>query len=240
MSILLLFISIDNAAAQVKPKPKFTPPVIKPAFRNLSDSFSYSIGYNIANNLKGQGIKQLNLDVVKKAMDEAYKNKPSLITADLMNTVMQKQMEVFQKEGAQAEIARGRAFLAANKKRNEITTLPSGLQYEVLVKKDSSNNHPKDVDTVVVNYIGTLINGTEFENSFKAGTPATFKVNQVIAGWTEALRLMTPGDKWKIYIPTEMAYYLYPRDPRVIPAGAALVFVIQLEDIKPFAQQPQQ
>lgn len=173
-------------------------------------------------------------------MDEAYKNKPSVITGDLMNTVMQKQMEKFQQEGAQAEIARGRAFLEANKKRKEITTLPSGLQYEILVKKDSINIHPKDVDTVVVNYIGTLINGTEFENSFKSGNPATFKVNQVIAGWTEALRLMSPGDKWKVYIPTELAYYLYPRDPRVIPPGAALIFVIQLEGIKPFAPQPQQ
>lgn len=238
VSILLLFICI-NAAAQTKPKPatKFTPPVIKPAFKNLMDSFSYAIGYNIANNLKGQQIKKLNLDVVKKAMDESYNNKPAVITADLMNTVMQKQMEVFQQEGAQAEIAKGRAFLAANKKRNEVTTLPSGLQYEILVKKDSSTNHPKDVDTVVVNYIGTLINGTEFENSFKQGTPATFRLNQVIKGWTEALRLMTPGDKWKVYIPTELAYYLYPRDPRVIPPGAALVFIIQLEDIKPFVQQ---
>lgn len=241
LSALLLFICV-NAAAQTKPKPatKFTPPVIKPAFKNLMDSFSYAIGYNIANNLKGQQIKKLNLDIVKKAMAESYSNKPAVITADLMNTVMQKQMEVFQQEGSQEEIARGRAFLEANKKRSGVTTLPSGLQYEVLIKKDSSTAHPTEVDTVVVNYIGTLINGTEFENSFKQGTPATFTLNRVIKGWTEALKLMTVGDKWKVFIPTEMAYYLYPRDPRVIPPGAALVFEIQLEAIKPLTQQPQQ
>lgn len=239
-SALLLLAFVFNAAAQTKPTPKtktkFTPPVIKPAFKNLMDSFSYAIGYNIASNIKSQGIKKINLDLVKKAMDEAYKNKPAAITTDLMNTVMQRQMEAFQAETAQQEIARGRAFLESNKKRQGITVLPSGLQYEVLVKADTGTAHPKDIDTVVVHYIGTLIDGKEFENSYKEGTPATFTVNRVIQGWTEALKLMTPGEKWKVYIPTELAYYLYPRDPRVIPPGAALIFEIELMAIKPKQQ----
>lgn len=237
LSPLLLLAFANTVAAQTKPAKKITPTVVKPAFKNLADSFSYAIGYNIASNLKSQGVKRLNLDLVKKAMDEAYKNKPSILTTDLMNNIMQKQMVAFQEEASKAEITKGRIFLENNKKRKEITTLPSGLQYEVLVKNDTGTIHPREIDTVVVHYVGTLTDGKEFENSYKEGTPATFTLNGVIKGWTEALKLMTHGEKWRVYIPTELAYNLFPRDPRVIPPGAALIFEIELMAIKPTQQQ---
>ena len=236
LSSLVLLAFVNTVDAQTKPAKKVTPPVVKPAFKNLADSFSYAIGYNIASNIKSQGVKRLNLDLVKRAMDEAYKNKPSLLTTDLMNNIMQKQMTAFQEEASKAEITKGRIFLENNKKRKEITTLPSGLQYQVLVKSDSTT-HPREIDTVVVHYVGTLTDGKEFENSYKEGTPATFTLNGVIKGWTEALKLMSVGDKWKVYIPTELAYNLFPRDPRVIPPGAALIFEIELMAIKPLQQQ---
>ncbi|MFN8252887.1 MAG: FKBP-type peptidyl-prolyl cis-trans isomerase [Ferruginibacter sp.] len=233
LSIFLLLGSCAGAAAQTSPKKKFTPPVIKPAFKNLMDSFSYAIGYNIATNLKGQGVAKLNLDIVRRAMEESYKGKPSVLTADLMNTAMQKQMDAFAGANAKPEIDKGREFLNNNRTRKEVITLPSGLQYEVLEKSDTGTVHPKETDTVVVNYIGTLIGGKEFDNSYTYGKPATFTVNRVIRGWTEALQRMVVGDKWKVYIPTELAYNLNPRDPKTIPPGAMLIFEIKLEAIKP-------
>lgn len=233
LSFFLLLGCCSSSFAQTTPKKKFTPPVIKPAFKNLMDSFSYAIGYNIAANLKGQGVAKLNLDIVRRAMDESYKGKPSVITADLMNATMQKQMEAFAASNAQPEIDKGREFLKNNRTRKEVITLASGLQYEVLEKSDTGTVHPKETDTVVVNYIGTLIGGKEFDNSYTYGKPATFTLNRVIKGWTEALQRMVVGDKWKIYIPTELAYYLNPRDPKTIPPGAMLIFEIKLEAIKP-------
>lgn len=234
----VLLISFFSAGAQTKPAPKkpVKPPVIKPAFKNLMDSFSYSIGYNIGNNLKGQGVAKLNLDVVKKAMEEAYRNKPSVLTTDLMNASMQRQMEVFAYEAALPEITKGKEFLKNNKNRKGVVTLASGLQYEVMERSDTGTVHPSITDTVEVNYIGTLIGGKEFENSYSYGKPASFILNRVIKGWAEVLQLMVVGDKWKVYIPTEMAYNLNPRDPKTVPPGAMLIFDIRLEAIKPLQQ----
>ncbi len=232
--VLLCLFHISHA--QVSPKKTIKPPVVKPAFKNLMDSFSYAIGYNIATNLKGQGVAKLNLDIVRRAMEESYNKKPSVLTTDLMNAAMQKQMDVFAADNAAPEIKKGREFLNNNRTRKEVITLASGLQYEVLEKSDTGTVHPKETDTVVVNYIGSLIGGKEFDNSYTYGKPATFTVNRVIKGWTEALQRMVVGDKWKIYIPTELAYNLNPRDPKTIPPGAMLIFEIKLEAIKPTQQ----
>jgi len=220
------------ASAQTKPKVAAKPVATKPSFKNLVDSFSYAAGYNVAMNMKAQKINRINAEIMQKAIDDVYKGKPPVLTQEQMNACMQKQVDAFSKESSAAEIAKGVAFLEANKKRKEVTTLPDGLQYEVLTKSTSTVK-PGPQDTVVVNYIGTFIDGREFENSYKGGQPAVFKVTEVIKGWTEVLQLMSPGDKWKVYIPTEMAYYLNPRDPNRIPPGAALVFEISLEGIKP-------
>jgi FKBP-type peptidyl-prolyl cis-trans isomerase FklB len=230
------------ATAQNKNKPAAKPAVVKPVakgmFKNLLDSFSYAAGYNVANNMKAQGISNLNSALMQKAIDDVFKNRKSVLGEQEINSCLQSQLQLFAKakedvakKGAGAEIERGRAFLEANKKRSGVTTLPNGLQYEVLKKADSATARPLLTDNVTVNYIGTLIDGREFDNSYKRGQPATFGVLGVIRGWTEILQLMSVGDKWKVYIPTELAYNLSPRDPNAIPPGAALIFEITLEGI---------
>jgi FKBP-type peptidyl-prolyl cis-trans isomerase len=214
------------------------PAVAKGMFKNLLDSFSYAAGYNVANNMKAQGISNLNSALMQKAIDDVFKNRKPVLGDQEINSCLQNQLQLFAKvkeegvkKGASAEIAKGVAFLEANKKRSGVITLPSGLQYEVLKKADSATVKPLPTDNVTVNYMGTLIDGKEFDNSFKRGQPATFQVTGVIRGWTEILQLMSVGDKWKVYIPTELAYNLSPRDPNTIPPGAALIFEITLEGI---------
>ena len=145
---------------------------------------------------------------------------------------MQKQLEIFSTEKNLVENAKGIAFLEANKKRKEVVTLPSGLQYEVIKNGNANGPMPKPVDTVVVNYIGTLSNGIEFDNSFKRGEPAAFPVNGVIKGWSEILQLMKVGDHWKVYIPSELAYGAAGAG-EAIPPNSTLVFEIMLEGIRP-------
>jgi FKBP-type peptidyl-prolyl cis-trans isomerase len=122
-------------------------------------------------------------------------------------------------------------FLAENGKKPGITTTRSGLQYQEL--RAGSGDSPKASDSVVVNYRGTLLDGTEFDSSYKRGEPATFEVDRVIPGWTEALQLMKPGAKWKLYIPPQLAYDLRSRPP--IPPGSMLIFDVELVSVKPAA-----
>jgi FKBP-type peptidyl-prolyl cis-trans isomerase FklB len=239
---MLAVSTVFYAAAQNKIKPAAKSAVVKPVakgmFKNLLDSFSYAAGYNVATNMKAQGIVNLNPAIMQKAIEDVFKNRKSALGEQEINSCLQNQLQIFAKmkeesakKGASAEIERGRAFLEANKKRSGVITLPSGLQYEILKKADSATAQPLPTDNVTVNYIGSSIDGKEFENSYKNGRPATFQVTGVIRGWTEILQLMSVGDKWKVYIPTEMAYNLNPRDPNVIAPGAALVFEIALEAI---------
>ncbi len=249
---MILTASFFYAAAQkpakVVAKPAATKPVAaKSIFKNLSDSFSYAAGYAVATNMRSQNIKRVNAAMMQRAIDDVYKNKQPLIEPAKMNECLQRQSQVFSeekmkddklnegkaKEAATAEIAKGVAFLEANKKRTGVITLPNGLQYEVLKSADSVTAKPTINDVVVVNYIGTTVDGVEFDNSYKRGQPLTRAVTGVIKGWTEILQLMSIGDKWKVYIPTELAYYLNSPDPNAIPPGAALVFEMSLEGIKP-------
>ena len=244
---IIMMAAIWNATAQKKPKVVAKPVAVKAAFKSLSDSFSYALGYVIANNLKTQNVRQLNTVLMQKAIDDVFKNKTAQIDPNKLNDILQRQSQVFANEKAKEEklnegaaravaskeIERGVAFLEANKKRSGVITLPNGLQYEIIKKADSITAKPTIKDVVVVNYIGTTIDGVEFDNSYKRGQPLTRAVTGVIQGWTEILQLMSIGDKWKVYIPTEMAYYLNSPDPAAIPPGAALVFEMSLEGIKP-------
>jgi FKBP-type peptidyl-prolyl cis-trans isomerase FklB len=232
--MVLVLTSFYAAAQKTKPKLAAKPAVVKGPFKNLIDSFSYAAGFNVANNMRAQHINRINPVMMQKAIDDVYKGKKPLLTQEEMGACMQKQVGEFNRETSAAEIARGVAFLDANKKKPGVVTLPDGLQYEVLKRSDNPTVKPKLEDTVVVNYTGSLIDGTEFNNSYKVGQPAVFQVSGVIKGWTEALLLMSPGDKWRVFVPTELAYYLSPRDPQMIPPGAALVFEISLEEIKPY------
>ena len=230
---------IGNANAQVKKTPvkPAAASVGGPAMKNLLDSFSYAAGINIANNMKDQGISNLNAAVMVKAMEDVFKgNKPAL-APDECNVKLQAQMAIFNKKKEEeakkinaVERAKGEAFLASNKNRKEVTTLPDGLQYEILKAGDPAGIKPTAQDTVVVDYRGTLTDGKEFDAS--KGTPVTFPVGGVIKGWTEILQLMTKGAHWKVYIPAELAYGERGAGA-AIPGGAALIFEITLQDIKP-------
>ncbi len=240
------------ANAQSKPtkpaaakKPATATAAAKPAVAALKsnvDSFSYAVGVNIANSFKSQSIDNINTAVLKKALDDVLGGKTMTLTQEQCGSVLQQAMVGLQQKAqakmsanASAEKAKSAAFLEANKKRKEVITLPSGLQYEVLKAGDPSSPKLTIQDTFVVNYQGTLIDGREFDNSYKRGQPLEYPVGAVIPGWTEALQLMHIGDKWKLYIPSDLGYGDRGAGAD-IPGGAALIFEMELLGIKPAAK----
>ena len=210
----------------------------KQQMRNLIDSFSYAAGVNIANNMKDQGITNINSNLLLKAIDDVFKNKPTSLTNEQCSIVLQQQMGIFgkakeveNKKKVEEEKVKGTAFLENNKKRAGVIALPNGLQYEILEAGEPNGAKPAAVDTVVVDYVGTLIDGKQFDASVGRG-PATFPLNGVIRGWTEILQLMPKGAHWKVYIPSDMAYGDRGAGAD-IPGGAVLIFEITLHEIKP-------
>src|SRR5947208_14620249 len=175
-----------------------------PQLKDQKDKVSYSIGMNIGFNLSKQKV-DINPDILAAGIKDAIAGKPQL-TQDQVKDVMaqfEKDMEQKQKQAGDKNKAEGAKFLEENKKKEGVKTTSSGLQYKVL--KDGNGPQPKASDTVTVNYRGTLINGTEFDSSYKRGQPATFPVNGVIKGWTEALQLMNVGSKYQLFNPSELA-----------------------------------
>ncbi len=228
-----------TVTAQIKTKPKLTvvnptatfKPAISP-FKNSTDSFSYALGMNVANNLKQQGIEQITYAAMQKAMEDVFKKRPVALTEQQANLCIQAKLQSNASKKSAGEKSKSAAFLEANKKRAGVITLADGLQYEVIKKGDATGAMPKAVDTVVANYAGTLIDGKEFDNSYKRGEPLTIPVSGVIKGWTEILQLMHPGDKFKVYIPSELGYGERGAGAD-IPPGAALIFDMELLSIKP-------
>ncbi len=198
------------------------------------DRVSYSLGLNIGNNLKGQSI-DIDPDVFSRGIKDALTgSKPMLTEQEIQTTIknFEKEMRIKQasrmKELGEKKKKEGETFLAKNGKREGVTTLPSGLQYEVI--KEGDGKAPKSTDTVSVHYRGTLINGNEFDSSIKRGQPASFQVGGVIKGWTEALQLMNTGAKWKLFIPSDLAYG--ERGSRSIGPNETLIFEVELLAIK--------
>jgi FKBP-type peptidyl-prolyl cis-trans isomerase FklB len=170
--------------------------------------------------------------VLAVGIKDALAGKPQL-TPDQIKEVMttfEKDMEQKQKETGEKNKAEGAKFLEENKKKDGVKTTASGLQYKVI--KDGNGAQPKKTDTVTVNYRGTLMNGTEFDSSYKRGQPATFPVNGVIPGWTEALQLMKVGSKYQLFIPSTLAYGERSVGPD-IGANSTLIFEVELMDAKP-------
>ena len=229
-----------NAQTKPKPKPKLTvvnPTIVKPVgsiFKNATDSFSYALGMNVANNLKQQGIEDITYSVMQKAMEDVFKKRTASLNEQQANMCIQQRLQSNAAKKSSGEKAKATAFLETNKKRTGVITLPSGLQYEILKKGDATSATPKLADTVVANYAGTLIDGKEFDNSYKRGEPLTIPVGGVIKGWTEILQLMHIGDKFKIFIPSELGYGERGAGAD-IPGGAALIFEMELLGIKPNA-----
>ncbi|MBF0328872.1 MAG: FKBP-type peptidyl-prolyl cis-trans isomerase [Nitrospirae bacterium] len=196
---------------------------------------SYSVGLDVGNSLKAQGISIDQDSFIKGFKDAMSGSKPLLSEseinaskADIQNEVRSKH-EKQRKESAGKNSKEGEQFLEANKKKPGVKTLPSGLQYKII--SDGKGESPKASDTVSVHYRGTLINGTEFDSSYRRGKPAEFGVNQVIAGWTEALQLMKPGAKWQLFIPSKLAYGEQGAGQQIGP-NAVLIFEVELISVK--------
>jgi FKBP-type peptidyl-prolyl cis-trans isomerase FklB len=201
--------------------------------KDQKDKVSYSIGMQIGFNLSRQKV-EVNPDVLAAGIKDALAGKPQL-NPDQVKEVMstfEKDMEQKQKQAADKNKTEGAKFLEENKKKDGVKTTASGLQYKVL--KDGNGAQPKASDTVTVNYRGTLINGTEFDSSYKRGQPATFPVNGVIKGWTEALQLMKVGSKYQLFIPSDLAYGERSVSPD-LGANSTLIFEVELMDAKPAA-----
>jgi FKBP-type peptidyl-prolyl cis-trans isomerase FklB len=203
--------------------------------KDQKDKESYSFGYQFGQNLKSQGV-DLNLDIYTSGIRDALGGKePRMSQEEIRATIGELQKRVMAtrqkelKEKAEMNLAEGKAFLDENKKKEGVKTLPSGLQYKVLV--EGSGKTPKATDTVTVHYRGTLINGSEFDSSYKKGQPTTFRVNGVIRGWSEALQLMKGGSKWQLFIPPELAYGEGGAGGQ-IPPNSALIFEVELISIK--------
>jgi FKBP-type peptidyl-prolyl cis-trans isomerase FklB len=199
------------------------------------DKISYGIGMDIGENMKKQSI-DIDPDKLAQGIKDVFSGGKLLMTEEEFRNTMEnfrKDMMTKQKMQMQ-EISdknkkEGEAFLAENKKKEGVITLPSGLQYKVI--KEGAGNLPKAPDTVTVHYKGTLIDGTEFDSSYSRGEPASFPVNGVIPGWTEALQLMKAGSKWQLFIPSNLAYGERGAGGKIGP-NSTLVFDVELLSIK--------
>jgi FKBP-type peptidyl-prolyl cis-trans isomerase len=213
------------------------------ALKTPKDKASYAIGVNI-----GKGLHRDSVDVdpaiLMRGLRDALSGGKTQMTDDEVKAAMvalqadlRKKTEAKMAIEGEANKKAGDAFLAANKAKEGVTALPDGLQYKIL--QTGTGPKPTAADTVVCNYKGTLLDGTEFDSSYKRGQPATFPVGQVIKGWTEVLQLMPVGSKWEVFIPSDLAYG--PQGPRQggpIGPNATLVFEIELMSIQPKGATP--
>jgi len=216
-----------------------TPAAKRPAATPLTlktpkDKFSYALGMKMGENLHKQSVP-VDPAILARGLKDALAGTKPLLTDDeaqaaimqVQNDVRKKQQEKAQETGA-ANKKVGETFLAANKAKEGVVTLPSGLQYKVL--KEGTGPKPTATDTVSCNYRGTFINGTEFDSSYKGGQPVSFPVSGVIKGWTEALQLMPVGSKWQLFIPSDLAYGDAGR-PGIEPSST-LIFEVELLSIE--------
>jgi len=240
-SLAVLFnlpVASAQSSAPAKPAPapashaQGAPPAAQPSgqFKDLKEKFSYAFGANI-----GSGLRRQAVDVDPAAFEQGLKDglagKPALSEEEIKAAFNEMQAQMRTKEQAMAgdNLKAGEAFLEANKSKPGVVTLASGLQYKILVAGNGPK--PRAVDTVVCNYRGTLIDGTEFDSSYKRGEPATFPLARVIKGWTEALQLMPVGSKWQLFVPASLAYGERSPGPE-IPPNSTLIFEVELISIQ--------
>jgi len=229
-----------TAKAPVKKTATAAKTAAPPALTTRKDKFSYALGMNIGSglgaNLKKQSV-EVDWNLVSQGLKDAAAGSKTRLTEDEAKAVLtevqnelQKQQQEKMKEASEKNKTEGAAFLAANKSKEGVVTLPSGMQYKIL----TAGTGPKaaSTDSVVCNYRGTLVNGTEFDSSYKRGQPATFGVGQVIKGWTEALQLMPVGSKWQLFIPSNLAYGERGEPRGGIEPNATLIFEVELLSIQ--------
>lgn len=192
------------------------------------DKISYALGLSIANNFLTSGIKEVNIESFTKGLQDVLTNGELSMSYDDAKNLINEYFSKLQDERLDLNQKAGEEFLAINKGKAGVTTLASGLQYEVLNKGEGKT--PSASDQVKCHYHGTLIDGTVFDSSVERGEPATFGVNQVIQGWVEALQLMPIGSKWRLFIPSNLAYGAAGAGQAIEP-NSALIFDVELLDI---------
>jgi len=200
---------------------------------NEDNRIGYSIGVNIGQNIVSQGlVEDVPIDAFVAGMMDAVSDQVQLGEAELVNAIQtfMTRQQVAAQTALADNLAAAEAFLAENGQRSGVVTLDSGLQYEVLESGAAGGSSPTPSNTVLAHYHGTLIDGSVFDSSVERGQPASFGVSQVIAGWTEALQLMTVGDKWRLFIPPGMAYGEASPTP-AIPPNSALIFDVELLEV---------
>lgn len=226
--VLFVFFSTVALGAMAQPAKKPVPqksPTV--ALRSTNDSLSYAIGISVAGFYKEQGVKDVNVALVSRAITDALKSGKPLLNEQQCNAVIIGYVQKARSEKASVAKQAGQAFLEENKKKPGVITLPSGLQYSVMKQGDGPK--PTLTDRVKCHYHGTLIDGTVFESSVERGEPIDFAVNGVIPGWTEALQMMPVGSKWRLYIPSNLAYG--DQESGKIKAGSTLIFEVELLQI---------
>jgi FKBP-type peptidyl-prolyl cis-trans isomerase FklB len=192
------------------------------------DKFSYAIGLGIGQNLLSMGAQGINVEDFAQAIADVLNRRETAISHTEARDIVNKYFTELEEKMNAENIEKGKNFLAENAKREGVTTLASGLQYEVI--KEGNGKKPKATDKVKCHYEGTLIDGTLFDSSLKRGEPAVFGLNQVIKGWTEALQLMTEGSKWRLYLPSELAYGAQGAG-EMIPPHSTLIFDVELIEV---------
>lgn len=198
-----------------------------PVLKTFQDSLNYAIGLSLANFYKQQGVTNINGALVVRAVNDVRNNKP-LLDEQQAQTCIMSFVQRQQEEKSAANKKLGLEFLAANAKKPGVVTLPSGLQYQII--KQGTGPKPALTDMVRVHYHGTLIDGKVFDSSIERGQPIELNVNGVIPGWTEALQMMPVGSKWKLFIPSNLAYGDRQAGQLIAP-GSTLIFDVELLDI---------
>ncbi len=196
---------------------------------NELEKLSYSLGINIARSLQNQGVDALDAQVFSQAVEDAFSGAELKMSENEAGAFINQHFSKLQAKKHEGAIKAGQEFLAANSKKEGVVTLGSGLQYEII--KEGSGIRPNINSTVTTHYHGTTIDGKVFDSSVQRGTPASFPVNGVIAGWTEALQLMPLGSKWKLFVPSDLAYGERGAGQDIGP-HTTLIFEVELLAIK--------
>jgi FKBP-type peptidyl-prolyl cis-trans isomerase FklB len=233
--ILCLTVSLF-AAAQTK---KINTPVAKPklaitytpaqAMKNTKDSASYALGYRIAQSMKGQGLQEINMTIFEQGFKAGVQSK-SVIPDSLLDVCIKNYQDKMSLEKIAINRATGKAFLEENAKKPGVVKMTNGMQYLVLTP-GTGTEHPTLNSKVKCHYHGTLIDGSIFDSSVQRGEPITFPLNGVIKGWQDAVQLMTVGAKWRLFIPSELAYGERSAGPMIGP-GSTLIFEVELLGIE--------
>lgn len=226
--VLALIAALALAACQGGASPESTP------VSSAKDSLSYALGVRMGETIKPTK-EDINLPALMRGIYDGVDEEDNLLDdkqlADHTNRfqrTMQERQNADRKLEMDKNLEEGAAFLQANKDKEGVVALPSGLQYKIITK--GTGKSPKATDKVLAHYKGTLIDGTQFDSSYDRGQPSEFPVNRVIKGWTEALQMMQEGGKWELYIPQDLAYGSQSRGK--IPAGATLLFTVELVEVK--------